>query len=78
MLAASVKGYPELGAFSGEIQCFGTKSESVGRDIVQAHGHVNHWLPRILMLAAGRVLGHTLPVEERERRLRGRYVGADR
>jgi hypothetical protein len=30
------------------------------------------------MLAAGRVLGHTEPVEERERRLRGRYVGASR
>ena len=31
-----------------------------------------------LELAAGCVLGHTDPVEERERRLRGRYVGAGR
>jgi len=33
---------------------------------------------RRLALAAGRVLGHTIPVEERGRRLRGRYVWASR
>jgi hypothetical protein len=29
-------------------------------------------------VAAGRVLGHTIPVEERGRELRGRHVGASR
>ena len=48
--------------------------ESPGKYMVTRTASYPGWLE----LAAGRVLGHTGPVEERERRFRGRYVGAGR
>ena len=74
MLVASIKGHPGLGTFSDETQCLEAESseevESPGKSTVARTASY----PGCLELAAGCVLGHTDPVEERGRRLRGRYV----
>ena len=48
MLAASIKGHPELGAFSGERQRLGIEVECIGRVTRQVHGLANHRLSRML------------------------------
>ena len=76
MIAASVKARLELGAslVKHKISNTRTSVESPGKSLVaRTTGSQGH-----LALAAGRVLGHTGSVEERGRRLRGRYVRAGR